>query len=78
MKKSVSLKLIIFSFLLVSSSIAYSAAPTIEAGTGTSSTKAGINNDASGEDSSAVGNQNVTSGEGSSAFGFKNKASGKT
>lgn len=37
MKKSVSLKLIVFSFLLVTTSISYSA-PTIEAGTGANST----------------------------------------
>ncbi|MCY7007173.1 YadA family autotransporter adhesin [Fusobacterium simiae] len=77
MKKSVSLKLIVFSFLLVSGSIAYSAIPTIEAGTGTDSTKAGINNDASGEESSAFGYNNEASGEKSSAFGFRNQASGK-
>ena len=58
MKKSVSLKLIVFSFLLVTASVAYSA-PEFQGGTGTDSTKAGINNDASGE--------------GSSAFGFKIK-----
>ncbi|MHB9308312.1 cell surface protein, partial [Fusobacterium polymorphum] len=68
MKKSVSLKLIVFSFLLVSGSIAYSATPTIQAGAGTDSTKAGINNDASGEESSAFGYSNKASEKRSSAF----------
>ena len=77
MKKSVSLKLIIFSFLLVSGSITYSATPTIEAGTGTDSTEAGIDNEASKEKSSAFGYKNIADGEESSAFGFGNKASGK-
>ena len=77
MKKSVSLKLIIFSFLLVSGSITYSATPTIEAGTGTDSTKAGIDNEASKEKSSAFGYKNIADGEESSAFGFSNIASGK-
>ena len=43
MKKSVSLKLIVFSFLLVAASIAYSA-PTIGSGTGDGSIVAGIGN----------------------------------
>ena len=77
MKKSVSLKLIIFSFLLVSGSITYSATPTIEAGTGTDSTEAGIDNEASKEKSSAFGYKNIADGEESSAFGFSNIASGK-
>ena len=77
MKKSVSLKLIIFSFLLVSGSITYSATPTIEAGTGTDSTEAGIDNEASKEKSSAFGYKNIADGEESSAFGFSNTASGK-
>ena len=77
MKKSVSLKLIVFSFLLVSGSIAYSATPTIQAGAGTDSTKAGINNDASGEESSAFGYSNKASEKRSSAFGHSNKASGE-
>ena len=66
MKKSVSLKLIIFSFLLVSGSITYSATPTIEAGTGTDSTEAGIDNEASKEKSSAFGYKNIADGEESS------------
>ncbi|WP_336017727.1 YadA family autotransporter adhesin [Fusobacterium polymorphum] len=77
MKKSVSLKLIVFSFLLVSSSIAYSATPTIQAGAGTDSTKAGINNDASGEESSAFGYSNKASGKQSSAFGYFNIVNGE-
>ena len=78
MKKSVSLKLIIFSFLLVSGSITYSATPTIEAGTGTDSTKAGINNNASGENSTAVGFYNEAKGKDSSAIGYGNGASGES
>ena len=77
MKKSVSLKLIVFSFLLVSGSITYSAAPTIEVGTGTNSTKAGINNEASEEESSSFGYNNKASGKKSSSFGHSNTASGE-
>ena len=75
MKKSVSLKLIIFSFLLAAGSVAYSA-PEFQAGTGTDSTVAGVNNEASEANSSAVGFRNKASGVFSSAFGFDNKASG--
>ena len=75
MKKSVSLKLIIFSFLLVAGSVAYSV-PAIGPGTATNSTVAGVNNEASRAYSSAFGNQNKASGEISSAFGNQNKASG--
>ena len=88
MKKIVSLKLIIFSLLLVAGSVSYSA-PAIEPGTGTNSTKAGVDNVADGEkssafgygnkalklESSAFGNGNVAIGENSSAFGFHNIAS---
>ena len=74
MKKYVSLKLIVFSLLLVGAGISYSA-PTIGAGSGTDSTKAGIDNEASGEESSAFGFQNKASGKKSSAFGNQNKAS---
>ena len=74
MKKSVNLKLVVFSFLLVTSA-AYSA-PTIEAGTGANSTKAGIDNEASGEESSAFGFHNKASGKKSLAFGYNNEASG--
>ena len=75
MKKSVSLKLIVFSFLLAAGSVAYSA-PEFQAGTGTDSTVAGVNNEASEANSSAVGFRNKASGVFSSAVGFDNKASG--
>ena len=75
MKKYVSLKLIVFSFLLVAAGVSYSA-PTIEAGTGADSTKAGIGNEASGDNSSAFGFENTASGKNSSAIGNKNEASG--
>ena len=75
MKKSMSLKLIIFSFLLAAGSVAYSA-PEFQAGTGTDSTVAGVNNEASEANSSAVGFRNKASGVFSSAVGFDNKASG--
>ena len=75
MKKSASLKLIIFSFLLVAGSVAYSA-PVIGPGTGTDSTIAGVDNEASEVNSSAVGFRNKASGVYSSAVGFDNKASG--
>ena len=68
MKKSVSLKLIVFSFLLVAGSVAYSA-PDFQAGTATNSTVAGVNNEATKSYSSAFGNQNKASGTDSSAFG---------
>ena len=75
MKKYVSLKLIVFSLLLVGAGISYSE-PKIEAGTGTDSTVAGDGNTASGEKSSAFGNRNIASNLKSSAFGNRNKASG--
>ena len=75
MKKSVSLKLIVFSFLLVGASVSYSA-PEFQGGTGTNSTKAGVGNIASGEKSSAFGYNNTASGRESSAFGHWNEASG--
>ena len=76
MKKYVSLKLIVFSFLLVTASVSYSAAPEFQGGTGTNSTKAGVGNIASGEKSSAFGYNNTASGRESSAFGHWNEASG--
>ncbi|MCY7008111.1 YadA-like family protein [Fusobacterium simiae] len=76
MKKSVSLKLIVFSFLLVAASITYSAAPEFQAGTGTDSTEAGVLNEASGGQSSAFGYGNMASRDFSSAFGYANTASG--
>ena len=75
MKKSVSLKLIIFSFLLAAGSVAYSA-PEFQAGTAIDSTVAGVNNEASRAYSSAFGNQNKASGKNSSAVGFNNAATG--
>ena len=75
MKKSVSLKLIVFSFLLVATSVSYSV-PEFQAGSGTDSTEAGVGNTASKEKSSAVGYNNTASGRESSAFGYKNTASG--
>ncbi|WP_339012494.1 YadA-like family protein [Fusobacterium animalis] len=74
MKKSVSLKLIVFSFLLVAASITYSA-PVFQAGTDTDSTVAGVGNEASGNSSSAFGFENKASRFLSSAFGANNKAS---
>ena len=76
MKKSVSLKLIVFSFLLVAGSVAYSA-PDFQEGSGTDSTVAGVDNLASGENSSVVGYFNIADGEYSSAFGYRNTASGE-
>ena len=76
MKKSISLKLIVFSFLLVVSNLTYST-PVFQAGTGTNSTVAGVNNIATGDRSSAVGFLNTTSEENSSAVGYNNTASGK-
>uniref|UniRef100_UPI00356AB025 YadA-like family protein n=1 Tax=Fusobacterium nucleatum TaxID=851 RepID=UPI00356AB025 len=73
MKKSVSLKLIVFSFLLAAN-VTYSA-PEFQAGSGTDSTVAGVDNLASGEGSSAFGNSNIASGGFSSAVGANNKAS---
>ncbi len=76
MKKSISLKLIVFSFLLVVSNLTYST-PVFQAGTGSNSTVAGVNNIATGDRSSAVGYLNTTSEENSSAMGYNNTASGK-
>ena len=61
MKKFISLKLIVFSFLLVAGSVSFSV-PAIQGGTGSNSTIAGVDNTANGLESSA--------------FGFKNKADG--
>ncbi|MEJ6470080.1 YadA-like family protein [Fusobacterium nucleatum] len=74
MKKSVSLKLIVFSFLLVGNASAFSV-PEIKEGSETDSIIAGIDNTASEKWSSAFGHTNTASGEFSSAFGFWNKAS---
>ncbi|WP_339068942.1 YadA-like family protein [Fusobacterium animalis] len=75
MKKSVSLKLIVFSFLLVGASVSYSA-PVFQGGAGSNSTVAGVGNTASKEKSSAFGYNNTASGRESSAFGHWNEASG--
>ena len=76
MKKSLSLKLIVFSLFLVVASISYSA-PVFQGGTATDSTEAGVDNTASGLNSSAFGCQNTTRELDSSAFGNCNTASGK-
>ena len=76
MKKFVSLKLIVFSFILVAGSVSFSA-PGIHAGTVTDSIIAGIDNIASEEKSSAFGFKNKASGKFSSAFGYMNEANGK-
>ena len=76
MKKFVSLKLIVFSFILVAGSVSFSA-PGIHAGTRTDSIIAGIDNIASEEKSSAFGFKNKASGKFSSAFGYMNEANGK-
>ena len=76
MKKFVSLKLIVFSFILVASSVSFSV-PAIQGGTGTDSIIAGIDNIASEEKSSAFGFKNKASGKFSSAFGYMNEANGQ-
>ena len=76
MKKFVSLKLIVFSFILVASSVSFSV-PAIQEGTGSDSTIAGVDNTASEEKSSAFGFKNKASGKFSSAFGYMNEANGK-
>ena len=73
MKKSVSLKLIVFSFLLAAN-VTYSA-PEFQAGSGSNSTEAGVGNEASEKNSSAFGYRNEASEISSSAFGANNKAS---
>ena len=76
MKKFVSLKLIVFSFILVASSVSFSV-PAIQGGTGSDSIIAGIDNIASEEKSSAFGFKNKASGKFSSAFGYMNEANGQ-
>ena len=75
MKKSLSLKLIVFSLFLVVASISYSAVPEFKKGTGNDSTIAGIENTASVWRSSAFGYKNTASAWESSAFGSENTAS---
>ena len=78
MKKSVSLKLIVFSFLLVTASVSYSTgAPKFGGGSATKSIVAGVDNIAIGGKSSAFGYKNATVGEESSAFGYNNTANGE-
>ena len=78
MKKSVSLKLIVFSFLLVTASVSYSTgAPKFQGGSAAKSIVAGVDNIAIGGKSSAFGYKNATIGEESSAFGYNNTASGE-
>ena len=76
MKKFVSLKLIVFSLLLVTGGLSYSA-PAIGSGTGANSIVAGLNNTADKEKSSAFGYGNKANGKYSSSFGYDNTASGK-
>ena len=77
MKRNISLKSIIFSLLLVTGSISYSATPEFKPGTGTDSIIAGITNKAEGLRSSAFGIGNTSLKEESSAFGTINKVDGK-
>ena len=75
MKKFISLKLIVFSFILVVGSVSFSV-PAIQGGTGSNSTIAGVDNTANGVDSSAFGFKNKADGQYGSAFGFRNIANG--
>ena len=77
MKKFVSLKLIVFSFILVVGSVSFSADAEFKKENGTDSIIAGISNEASGNESSAFGYKNKATEEKSSAFGHSNEASGK-
>ncbi|WP_338939605.1 YadA-like family protein [Fusobacterium nucleatum] len=78
MKKSVSLKLIVFSFLLAAASVSYSdEAPKFGRGSADKSIVAGVDNIALGGKSSAFGHRNLTIGKDSSAFGYQNGANGK-
>ena len=76
MKKFISLKLIVFNFLLVASSVSFSV-PAIQGGTGSDSIIAGVDNTAIEEKSLAFGFKNKASGKFSSAFGYMNEANGK-
>ena len=75
MKKFVSLKLIVFSLLLVTGGLSYSA-PAMGSGTGANSIVAGEDNEATQEKSSAFGYGNKAKGKFSLAFGYKNIADG--
>ena len=75
MKKFVSLKLIVFSFILVTGGLSYSAsAPTTETGDGANSIKSGLDNTAAEDKSSAFGYENKALGKESAAFGTGNRA----
>ncbi|WP_338950643.1 YadA-like family protein [Fusobacterium nucleatum] len=78
MKKSVSLKLIVFSLLLVTANITYSEDPEFKKGSAGNSTVAGVASDASGSESSAFGYNSLATGRESLAAGYKNTANGKS
>ena len=78
MKKSVSLKLIVFTLLLVTANITYSEDPEFKKGSGQDSTVAGVASDASGGKSSAFGYNSLATGSNSLAAGYKNTANGKS
>ena len=78
MKKSVSLKLIVFSLLLVTTNITYSEDPEFKKGSAGNSTVAGVASDASGSESSAFGYNSLATGRESLAAGYKNTANGKS
>lgn len=77
MKRNISLKSIIFSLLLVTGSVSYSATPEFKAGTGTDSIIAGITNKAEGLRSSAFGSINKVDGKWSSVFGNQYEVTGE-
>ena len=76
MKKYVSLKLIVFSLLLVTASVACSAFGYGNIASGEKSSAFGYNNTASGRESSAFGHWNEASGNQSSVFGHGNLTNG--
>ena len=78
MKKSVSLKLIVFTLLLVTTNITYSEDPEFKKGSEENSTVAGVASDASGSESSAFGYNSLATGRESLAAGYKNTANGKS
>ena len=77
MKKSLSLKLIVFSLLLVTANITYSEDPEFKKGSEENTTVAGVASDASGWDSSAFGYNSLATGMESLAAGYKNTANGQ-
>ena len=78
MKKSVSLKLIVFSLLLVTTNFSYSEDPEFKKGSGVDSTVAGVTSDASGNKSSAFGYNSLAAEWYSLAAGYKNIANGNS